>query len=126
MKQQTISIKELPKLQAKAVRERWEHLLAQQIEDAGLPTPQPQYHIYMPGASHPCRADFAWPERKLLVEVQGGQWSHGAHTRGSGFEDDCRKYSQYALLGFRLMLITPDMISDGTAIEYLRKCLEET
>ncbi len=133
MKQETVSIKDLPKLQAKAAREKWERLLAQQIADAGIPEGIPnalnekKFYIYMPGATHPCQPDRAWPgaDRMLLLEVQGGQWSRGRHVRGSGFEADCRKYSWYALLGFRVMFVTPDMIEDGTAISLLRKEFEE-
>src|SRR3990167_6625911 len=33
--------------------------------------------------------DFAWPVQRLAVECEGGHWSHGRHTRGSGFEKDC-------------------------------------
>ena len=105
---------------------KWERLLAQQIEDAGLPAPERQYHIYMPGASHPCRADFCWPSGRLIVEVQGGQWVRGRHTRGGkSFETECRKVAWYGVLGFVVLPVTPGMIEDGYAINCIRKRLEE-
>jgi hypothetical protein len=38
-------------------------------------------------------ADFAWPERMVLAEVQGGIWAAnpGRHNRGSGYERDCER-----------------------------------
>ena len=130
MKQMTQPISEAAKDAAKAKRERWELMLDDQIQAAGLPPGIParwgdkKYYIYMQGASHPCQPDRAWPERKLLVEVQGGQWTRGRHTRGTGFEADCRKYSWYAILGYRVLFATPTMIEDGTVIDLLRKELE--
>jgi len=109
-----------------AEQSRWERLLYQQIENAALPTPERQYHIYMPGARNPCRADFCWPVHKLIVEVQGGQWIRGRHTRGGkSFETECRKLAWFAVLGFHFMPITPAMIEDDTALLRIRQFLEE-
>lgn len=39
------------------------------------------------------RFDFAWPEQKAAVEIEGGIWVRGAHVRGEHFESDARKYN---------------------------------
>ena len=56
------------------------------------------------------RFDFALPEKKLAIELEGGIWVKGAHTRGSHFNSDCEKYNNAALLGWRVFRITTDMI----------------
>ncbi len=63
------------------------------------------------------RADFAWPERMVLVEIEGGVWSGGRHTRGAGFTRDCEKQNLAALLGYRVFRFTGDQVRDGTAIK---------
>lgn len=50
------------------------------------------------------RADFAWPDRKLIVEVEGGTFTRGRHVRPLGFEHDCTKYNLAALQGFYMGL----------------------
>ena len=56
------------------------------------------------------RADFCFPERRLLVEVEGGIWKEGRHTRGSGFMKDCEKYNQATLEGWALLRVTYEHI----------------
>lgn len=65
------------------------------------------------------RADFRVGD--LLIEVEGGLWTNGRHTRGSGFEADCVKYAEAMLLGYRVLRVTPAMIVDGRAIDYVIK-----
>jgi very-short-patch-repair endonuclease len=69
------------------------------------------------------RFDFAWPERKLAVEVEGGTWSGGRHTRGDGFERDCEKYNAAALLGWTVLRFTTAMVDDGRALETIERAL---
>lgn len=55
---------------------------------------------------HPTRKwqiDFAIPSLKIAVEIEGGEWSRGRHTRGQGFIDDCEKYNAAALLGWEVL-----------------------
>lgn len=63
------------------------------------------------------RFDFAWPEWKIAVEIEGGTFSQGRHTRGVGFADDCRKYNSAALLGWRLFRFTTGQVKAGYAID---------
>jgi len=61
---------------------------------------------------HPTRNwkfDFAWPS-KVAVEVEGGAFSGGRHTRGAGFTEDCEKYNRAVLLGWKLLRFTPQML----------------
>ena len=61
------------------------------------------------------RLDLAWPDLLVACEVEGGTWSGGRHTRGSGFETDCEKYNAAALLGWLVLRVTGKMVRDGRA-----------
>ena len=71
------------------------------------------------------RFDFAWPERKLAVEVEGGHWMQGRHVRGQGFENDCEKYNEAALLGWRVLRVTSTHIDDWRAVVWIKRALED-
>lgn len=77
------------------------------------------------------RFDFAWPDLMLAVEVEGGTWRGGRHTRGSGFAKDCEKYNRAAALGWSVLRFTTDMVKRGDAIAttkeiILARCAQST
>ena len=53
------------------------------------------------------RADFALPSYKVLIEIDGGIWSGGRHTRGAGFIGDMEKLNEAAILGWRVLRFQP-------------------
>ena len=67
--------------------------------------------------------DFAWPEHKLAVEVEGGSWAGGRHTRGSGFAEDCEKYNKAAELGWTVLRYPGGAVSDGSAVTQIERML---
>jgi very-short-patch-repair endonuclease len=101
----------------------YETLLMTQLHWAHLPEPTRELRI-IPGRRF--RADFAWPAERLVVEVEGGTWIGGRHSRGKGFESDCEKQCLAVLDGWRYLRLTPSMIDDGRAIEWIRRALEQS
>lgn len=69
------------------------------------------------------RFDFAWPDLKVAVEIEGGTWSNGRHGRGHGFEGDCLKYDEAAIAGWLVLRVTTDMVNDGRAIQLTGRAL---
>ena len=66
------------------------------------------------------RFDFAWPSLMLAVEVEGGTWQVGRHQTGKGFAADCEKYNAAAILGWRVLRYTTDMVESNEAIDMVR------
>ena len=97
--------------------------LALQIRALKLPVPEREYR-FMPPRRY--RFDFAWPAEMVALEAEGGTWVNGAHGRGKHYESDCRKYSEAAIRGWKVIRATTDMIKDGTAIELLKRALGGT
>jgi len=62
------------------------------------------------------RADFLILGTKILVEVEGGTWSGGRHTRGKGYEQDCEKYSWAAANGWIVLRFTTQQVNSGSAV----------
>lgn len=73
---------------------------------------------------HPVRKwrfDFAWPDKMIAVEVEGGSWSGGSHVNPIGFAKDCEKYNQATKMGWRVYRIVGKQIDQ----EYLEELLLE-
>lgn len=70
------------------------------------------------------RFDFAWPDLLLAVEIEGGVYTNGRHTRGSGFVADCDKYEAALLAGWTVYRCTTAMIKNGRALDTAEKLIE--
>lgn len=71
---------------------------------------------------HPTRRwrfDFAFPERRVAVECEGGVWSGGRHTRGSGAVGDMEKYNAAAALGWFVFRFDGGAVQSGEAIKFM-------
>lgn len=79
---------------------------------------------------------FALPKRKwradffisgfdclILVEIEGGAWSNGRHTRGKGFTNDVEKYNEATCLGYKVLRGTPEHVKSGKLLAWLRRVL---
>lgn len=95
-------------------------MLLMHIAGAGLRKPVLEFRFH---DTRQWRSDFAWPEQMLLAEFEGGIWQNGAHVRGLHYEGDCRKYNEAALMGYRVLRFTIDMVTSGEALKALERAL---
>lgn len=69
------------------------------------------------------RADFHLTDTKVLIEVEGGIWSNGRHTRGSGYLGDMEKYNEATALGYQILRFSTQQVLTGVAVEQIEKVL---
>lgn len=106
----------------------WGKVLLEQIRLGGLPEPMQEYQFH---AERQWRFDFCWKSNRALVacEIEGGIWMQTESGRSKGhahpkrFEEDCEKYNEAALYGWLVIRVTPDMVRDGRAIDWLERAL---
>ncbi|HCA5188186.1 TPA: DUF559 domain-containing protein [Acinetobacter baumannii] len=67
------------------------------------------------------RADFLITGTKILIEVEGGIWSRGRHTRGKGYIGDMEKYNSAAMMGFTVLRFSTEQVKSGVAIKQIEQ-----
>lgn len=67
------------------------------------------------------RADFLLIGKMILIEVEGGIWSNGRHTRGKGYQEDMVKYNSAQELGYSVYRYSTEQVKSGKAIESIRR-----
>lgn len=70
------------------------------------------------------RFDFAIPQYKIAIEVEGGIWTRGRHTRPKGFLSDMEKYNMATLMGWRVFRTTPRDLYSVATIVMLRTAIK--
>ena len=95
-----------------------ELLLHVQLEQAGIPHTR-EYRF----CERRWRFDFALERDSLAIEVEGGGFVQGRHSRGAAFEADCEKYARALLAGWRVLRVTPRQVEDGRALDWIRAAI---
>ncbi len=55
---------------------------------------------------HPVRRwrfDLAIPIYRIAIEIEGGVWTRGRHTRGAGYLADLEKYNEATAMGWSVL-----------------------
>lgn len=71
---------------------------------------------------HPVRKwsfDVAIPEYHIAIEIEGGSFTQGRHTRVKGFQQDMEKYNEALRLGWKVIRITPQQVNSNYIIDLL-------
>lgn len=67
------------------------------------------------------RFDFVLSGTKIAIEVEGGIFSGGAHTRGKHFEEDAIKYNTAAIENFKVLRFSTGQVTRGEAIAFIKR-----
>jgi hypothetical protein len=86
----------------------------------GIREPVAEYRFHK---TRKWRFDYAWPDFKVALEVEGGVWTGGRHTRGAGFLKDIEKYNAAGVAGWTVLRCTPDGLYTPTTVAMLREVL---
>lgn len=90
------------------------------LRDNGLPHPVTELRF---DRARQWKFDFAWRRPKVALECEGGVWTQGRHTRGSGFLKDMEKYNRAVVLGWRVVRCTPDTLCAPETLAMLKTLL---
>lgn len=78
------------------------------INWVGVPSPIPEYKFH---PDRKWRIDFAFPDVKLAIEIEGAVWAFGRHNHPMGFIKDMEKYNALTELGWHLLRYQPNKIN---------------
>jgi very-short-patch-repair endonuclease len=87
-----------------------------------MPVPIKEYKFH---SVRKWKFDYCWPDEMLALEVEGGAWTQGRHTRGKGFINDLEKYNTATAAGWRILRVTPDQLLKTNTIELIKKSLRK-
>ena len=62
---------------------------------------------------------------KLAIEIEGGIWNSGRHTRPAGFIADMEKYNSLTAAGLRLIRVTTDNINKAETFDLIKRCIQK-
>ena len=62
----------------------------------------------------------------LCVEIEGGIWSKGRHTRGKGYYNDILKYNSIIIAGYPLLRFPADIVKENpvTVVSLIKDYME--
>ena len=72
------------------------------------------------------RVDFYLPQFGIAIELEGGVWSSGRHTRGSGYIADIEKYNEITAAGLMLIRVTYATINKRATFDLIERCISNT
>lgn len=75
------------------------------------------------------RLDFAWPKEAhdlyspVALEIDGGVWTGGRHTRGQGYIGDMEKFNEAVLQGWMCLHCTPTQLKTFEIAPLIKRAL---
>ena len=91
--------------------------------EAGRPFP-----VTAKGNPRGWTADFAWPQQRLLMEIDGAIFSvkgkpgaRGGHTSGTGYTEDRERDAEALCCGWRTLRVTTNQVESGQALTWCER-----
>lgn len=87
----------------------------------GIPMPVSEHKFH---PKRKWRFDYAWPEQMIALEVEGGVWIAGRHTRASGYVKDMEKYNEAACLGWLVLKCQPKQLISSQVLDMIQRAMK--
>lgn len=95
----------------------------------GLPEPMIEYQFW---EGRKWQFDFAWktyrhlqPDILVALEVQGGIFTHGRHTRGAALVKEYEKLNHAAMTGWRVLFVQPKDLCVKSTVDMIKSALNK-
>lgn len=95
-------------------------IFVQSCVSFGQPVPVMEYQFH---PKRKWRFDFAWPEHRVALEVEGGIWTGGAHGRGTGITRDIEKYNEAGAMGWVVIRCVPKDLLKVKTMDYIHDAI---
>jgi hypothetical protein len=118
-------VKITPELKA-FKRSSLEKIFDRQLQLSGITEPYEIEYKFHP--KRKWRLDYYFPRIKLAVEIQGGTWINGGHSRGVGVTADMEKKESLLLMGIWLYEIEGGKngrVISGHGVKVLQQLIEK-
>jgi hypothetical protein len=79
------------------------------FQEAGVPPPQTQFEVRDVDGCFLARVDFAWPEIRLVVEIDGFEW----HSKYAAFTSDRNRQNELELAGWMVLRFTAEQVREA-------------
>ncbi len=87
-----------------------------------LNIPAPEYE-YRFDPVRRWRFDIAWFHYMVYIEVQGGIWIQGRHSRGAAMKKDWEKWNAATIAGWRGLWVEPKDLLSTEFMETIKRAL---
>ena len=75
-------------------------------------------------ATRKWRIDIAWPDNRLAVEVQGGIFVQGRHSRGAAMLKEWEKLNTLAGMGWRVLFCQPTDLCTDEVMGFIKLAMQ--
>jgi hypothetical protein len=87
----------------------------------GIQLPEYEYKFH---PARKWRMDLAWVDKKIFIEVQGGIFVNGRHSRGAAMLKEWEKINSASAMGWRVLYCQPSDLCTMDMINLIRECLK--
>jgi len=96
-------------------------IVASYFQEQGIPEPVFEHRFH---STRKWRLDIAWPEYRLALEVQGGIFVRGRHSRGAAMLKEWEKLNELACMGWRVIYCQPRDLCTQDMVVTIKRALK--
>lgn len=116
----SMTVSEYKREMCRSERRKWEDLFEKQLIQCRI-IPWQRWFRFDP--TRRWEVDFAWPQKMIIVEIEGGIWRKGggAHSHPLNIIRDMEKYNRAAELGYKLFRFEGGKLKNLDAIKLIHR-----